>query len=650
MSPRLIIAAVMVAGCLATAGPQDSLAADRKVFMTQDGIQPHEQLGLIALQASPRGRISPVPIHAVEMGDGFWRPWMEANRAKGIPALYHQLEEHGAIDNFRLISGRKQGERRGPYFTDSDVYKWMEGAATALETSDDPYLEKLLDGVIDEVAAAQRQDGYINTFFTGELENQRFRNLGDEHELYCAGHLFQAAVAHYRATGKRKLLDVALRFADFMVDHFGEGKIEQPDGHPEVEMALVELYRVTGKRDYLDLAGFFLKRQDYGRNGQISGHAVRAAYLVGGAADYYLETGEREAKVAAESLWTDMASGRVYITGGLGARHAGEAIGERYELPNETAYAETCAAIANTMWNFRMLGYSAEGRFSDMMERALYNNVLSGISLDTTHWFYVNPLACFGKHVRLPWYGCTCCPTNVVRTLAAIPGYMYGVSDEGVWVHLYDESSVKWKLPDGRGFSILQKTRFPWEGDVQITVEPDGTAEQEFAVFLRIPEWASGTRATVNGKAVQAPKAGGYLEIKRAWKAGDEILLEFPMDPVRMESDPLVRSNYGSVAIQRGPVVYCAESIDNPGVSLRDAHLRPSARLDALWYANKLGGIVEVRADASSLPADAERGPLYRPAETRNGDRQSISLVLIPYYAWSNRGESQMTVWLPVDR
>ncbi len=605
----------------------------------------HKQAGLLAVSGSRQARVIPAPIGSVTMGDGFWKRWMDANRTQGIPALYRQLEEHGVIENFRLVSGRATGERKGPYFTDSDLYKWMEGAATALESTPDAGLRELLETVIDEVAAAQRPDGYVNTFFTGAIADERFRNLGAEHELYCAGHMFQAAVAHYRATGETTFLDVATRFADYLVKSFGPGKIEQPDGHPEIEMALIELFRVTGEREYLDLAGFFLRKQDFGRDGQISGHAVRAAYLVGGAADYYLETGEKEAREAAEGLWRDMATGRVYITGGLGARHAGEAIGDRYELPNESAYAETCAAIANGMWNFRMLAYSGEARFADMLERALYNNVLSGISLDTTHWFYVNPLACFGEHRRLPWYGCTCCPSNVVRTLAAIPGYMYGVSREGVWVHLYDDSRLDGVLPDGRKIVLEQKTDYPWDGKVEITVSP--ARPSEFSVFVRIPGWCRKAGAKVNGEAVGGVKPGSYLEIRRPWTSGDRILLSLDMPVEMVESDPRVRSNLGSVAVQRGPVVFCAESVDNPGLNLRDLALKSKPSFRSSYRADLLGGVVTISARAANTPEEAERGPLYRPVGSFRPESEDVNVTLIPYYAWANRGDSHMVVWMP---
>ncbi|BCW97888.1 MAG: hypothetical protein KatS3mg024_0715 [Armatimonadota bacterium] len=608
----------------------------------------HGSLGVIATCDSQRVKVTPAPIGCVTMEGGFWRRWMDANRTLGIPALYRQLEDHGVVENFRVVGSRSKGDLKGPVFRDSDLYKWMEGAATALESSDDPQLRELLESVIDDVASAQQPDGYLNTFFVGELSGQRFRNLPVEHELYCAGHMFQAAIAHYRATGSRKFLDVAIRFADYLTSAFGPGKIEQPDGHPEVEMALVELYRITGKRDYLDLGGFFLKQQALGRAGQISGHAVRFAYLMAGVADWYAETGDRDAWRALQDLWEDTASGRVYITGGLGARYAGEAIGERYELPNEWAYSETCAAIANAMWNVRMLGLTGDARYADMMERALYNNVLAGVSLDTTHWFYVNPLACFREHQRQPWFGCTCCPTNMVRTLAAVPGYMYGRSKEGIWVHLYDASRLNWTLDGGTAVVLRQQTRYPWDGRVNLTVDPAEAAT--FSLFLRVPAWCQAYSAKVNGQSFEGKVRGGYLEIRRRWQPGDRVALEMRMPVQLMESDPRVRCNLGSVAVQRGPLVFCAESVDNPAVNLRDLELKGRPAIKAEFRGDLLEGVVTLRAKGRDVSPDASRGPLYRPLKSFESQWRDVDVTLIPYYAWANRGVSHMVVWMPYAR
>lgn len=606
---------------------------------------PWQEAGVISTGKSPYAKLHPIPVRAVTMLPGFWQPRIEANRQNGIPELFRLLEEHGGIHNFMLASGRKTGEKRGPYFRDSDVYKWMEAAAWVLHSTDDPWVKAALERTIDEVAAAQCKDGYLNTFFTGELANQRFRNLAREHELYCAGHLFQAGVAHYRATGSMSLLDPVLRYADFLTREFGPGKIEEADGHPEVELALVELYRTTGERKYLDLAGFFLSVQKFSERRAIEGHAVRAGYLCSGAADYYLETGDKVTRATLERLWADLTEGKMYITGGIGARYAGEAFGAPYELPNEMAYAETCAAISNIFWNWRMLIVNGEARFADVMERTLYNGFLSGVSLDGALYFYVNPLACFREHQRLPWYGCTCCPTNVVRMLSSLPGYFYSTSAEGVWVHLYDNSRLDWHLDDGRKLALEQKTRYPWDGKVDITVSPESPAE--FAIFLRIPGWCEKASVTVNGEQAKEAQPGSYLKLARTWKAGDIIKLQMPMPVSPQECEPRVRENLGSVAIQRGPVVYCLESVDNPDAPIRDAALDVGAGFTEEFKRDLLGGVTVIRAKASYPTSGADRGPLYRSLGSVRPATKKADLTAIPYYAWANRGPSHMTVWIP---
>ena len=584
-------------------------------------------------------------MRAVKMLPGFWQPRMEANREHGIPVLLHLLEEHGVVDNFRRISGRKEVERKGPYFTDSDLYKWMEAAALVLQSEDDPKIAKMLDRVIDDVVAAQCDDGYLNTFFTGELADQRFRDLPREHELYCAGHLFQAAVAHFRATGGTKLLDAAIRYADYLTTAFGPGKIELADGHPEVEMALVELYRTTGERKYLDLAGYFLSVQKFPEKHEIEGHAVRAGYLCSGAADYFAETGDRPTMEALERLWTDVADRKMYVTGGIGSRYAGEAFGGPYELPNERAYAETCAAISSIFWNWRMLAIKGEARFADAMERTLYNGFLSGVSLDGTHYFYMNPLACFREYQRQPWFRTTCCPTNVDRMIASLPGYLYSTSDEGIWVHLYDNSKLDWHLSGGVKFSLEQKTRYPWEGSVETAISPEAPAE--FALFLRIPGWCESASVSVNGEAARGAPPGDYLKLDRRWLPGDVVHLEMPMPISLQESDPRVRENLGSVAVQRGPVVYCLESVDNPDVPIRDVELLLEEELSAKFKPHMLGGITEIAGKGIHPLPDQERGPLYRGSGSVKLEIKRTDVVAIPYYAWANRGPSHMTVWVP---
>ena len=603
------------------------------------------EAGVVSTEKSPYCQLRPVPIRAVEMLPGFWKARMDANREHGIPNLYRLLEEHGVLDNLRRISGRKQVERRGPFWTDSDLAKWMEAAAFTLQSAPDPKIEKMLEDAVDDLIAIQHDDGYIHSFFTGELADQRFRNLHTEHELYCAGHLFQAAIAHYRATGDSKFLDGATRYADFLVASFGPGKIEQADGHPEIEMALIELYRTTGRREYLDLAGYFLQVQKFAEKETLEGHAVRAGYLASGAADYFAEAGDEKIMEALERLWADMTQWKMYITGGIGSRYVGETFGWPYELPNERAYAETCAAIASIYWNWRMLAISGESRFADLMERTLYNGFLSGVSLDGAHYFYMNPLACYGDYQRQEWFGCTCCPTNAVRMIAAMPGYFYSTSDEGVWVHLYDNSRLCWHLLDGTKFTLVQKTDYPWDGRVEITLCPEKSAD--FALSLRIPASCEGASVSINDDAPNGVLPGDYLKLERTWQPGDVVHLDLPMPVMLQEADPRVKEDFGQTAIQRGPLIYCLESMDNPDVPIRDAELTVDEHFTAEFKPHLLGGVTVIEGQGIYVCPDQDRGPLYRPLDGVRLEVREAELKAIPYFAWANRGPSNMTIWVP---
>ena len=604
--------------------------------------------------ASEKTRLRSVPIGAVEMGEGFWKARMDRNHERGIPRLLEHLEDHGVVDAFGIVSGRKTSRAKGLYFRDSDLFKWIEGASLALQTYDDPELQSKLDEIIDEVIAAQGADGYLNTFFSGELADQRFRNLAVEHELYCAGHLFQAAVAHYRGTGDDKLLNCACRYADYLADYFGHDKHQGVDGHPEVELALMELYRATGKRYYLELAEYFLSQWDFANKQEVDGHAVRAMYLCSGGADYFAETGDAAYGEAVHRLWNDLVQRKMYITGGVGSYYAGEAIGWAYDLPNEHAYAETCAAIASAMFSYRMLGITGEAKYADEMERALYNGVISGVSLDGTAYFYQNPLACYRDYQRQEWFDCTCCPTNMVRTLAAIPGYMYSTSDDGVWVHLFDNSEVNWHLADGTPFTLKVETNYPWDGKVEITVGLD--APKEFTLFVRRPGWCreySVDYATYDTTSVDSATydsgiagIGCYISIHRFWQPGEHVQLELEMSSNDVMCDPRVRENHCRIAIQRGPLVYCAESIDNAhgirdleaGTTRETTELRPDL----------LGGIVTITRDGFTTKQFRGKSPLYVHLGTYPDRREEIptTITLIPYYAWANRGPSEMTVWM----
>lgn len=625
-----------------------------RVFAVEPGPADWRDSGVVATHRSAHTLLHEVPIRAVRIDDGFWPERMAANRRAGLPKLLQRLEEHGALDNFRRVSGRKACSRRGPLYTDSDVYKWVEAAALALQSQDDPALRKDLDSVIDEVLAAQQKDGYINTYYVDERANQRFTKLGSDHELYCAGHLFQAAVAHYRATGTRPLLDGALRFADYLCSTFGpDKKVQGHCGHPEVEMSLIELYRTTGNQKYLDLAGYYLDDYGFTRETGVHGHAVRMMYVSCGGTDYYAETGHTSFLDTAGRLWTDLTAGKEYITGGIGARHDGEAIGEPFELPNRMAYAETCAAIAATMWEWRMLAVEGQADYADAMERRLYNGVLSGVSLEGSDWFYVNPLACSEADVkarraqRQPWFDTTCCPSNMVRTLAAMPGYLFSTSPQGLWVHLYASCRLDWKLEDGTRLQLVEKTNYPWEGQVQFEVKPE--REAEFELNVRVPTWCPSARVKVNGKDGVAATPGNYCRLTRRWRAGDVVTLELSMPVIAVAADDRIVENRGRIALQRGPLVYCLEGVDNPGVALDRACLKLDAAgecgMKPAPGPSALGNLRVLRGEGFERPADSAL--LYRPVRGEAATPgRPVELTAIPYYAWANRAPAAMAVWI----
>ena len=465
--------------------------------------------GIVSVSRSPYAKLHAVPIHAVKMGDGFWSARRAINVEKSIPTMLAELEEHGVVDNFLRLEGKKDVPRRGPLYTDSDIYKWMEAVAFVLQSGDNPKLRAKFDELTSIILAAQEPSGYLNTYWSGERTSKRFTEMYRSHELYCMGHLLQAAIAYYRATGNRKLLDGGMRFANYMVENFGPQKRPALTGHPEFEMALVELYRTTGDRSYLDFAGYLLSGVERKRlhltedqvqymfsgtpftsRTEFEGHAVRAMYASCGATDYYMETGDAAYLKTLETLWRDLVNRKMYITGGVGSREAGEAFGDAYELPNAQAYGESCAAIGNMMWNWRMLLALGESRFADVMERALYNGINSGMSLSGTLYCYRNPLESAGEKIRNEWYDTTCCPPNLERILASLPGYIYNTGPRGVYVNLFHNSTLDWHLEDGLGLRVAQQTEYPWKGAVDLTVDPAQAAE--FSVFVRIPglgEW-----------------------------------------------------------------------------------------------------------------------------------------------------------------
>jgi len=621
---------------------------------------------------SPHAALRPVPASAVTLKDAFWQPRRETNRAATLPSQFDHLETSGTRPNFRRAANNEAGTPfRGPVFMDSDLYKWLEAAASALATDDDPALREMVSTAVAEVEAAQQPDGYLNTHFTFDKADLRYSNLRDWHELYCAGHLIQAAVAHVRATGDERLLNVARRFADHLCETFGEEENKQrlTDGHEEIEMALVELFRVTGERRYLDLARFFLDVRGQKTVGggayhqdhvpfrdlaEVTGHAVRMTYLACGAADIFLETGDAALKSALEAQWANLTTRRMYVSGGLGARYEGEAFGKDYELPNARAYTETCAAIGSVMWNHRMLLATGAARYADLLEHTLYNAVLPGLSLDGQAYFYQNPLEDDGRHRRQPWFGCACCPPNVARLLAQLPAYFYGTTDAGdVYVHLYAEGNAQIPRPGGGTLTLRQSTNYPWNGDIALTIE-GVTGEATFGLFVRVPGWCeSGATLEVNGEPHPDPLApGGYVELRRTWRTGDTVHLHLPLSARRIACHPYVAENAGRVALLRGPILYCVEQADHPNVALRDLVLLPDTELSPRPRPDLLGNIVILEGTAAlDPPADGwTPNTLYQTtrggASTTNGEQNTVPLTAVPYFAWANREPGQMHVWL----
>lgn len=623
---------------------------------------------VVDTSASPNAKLRAVPVAAVTIENDFWSPRRRVNREATLPSQYRQLWETGRFANFLRVAGKHEGPFQGRYFNDSDVYKWMEAAAWSLASEPDAVLERQLDEAIEIVAGAQRADGYLDSYFELECADKRWTNH-DLHEMYCAGHLFQAAVAHHRAAGSTRLLDVATRLADHIDATFGPpetGKRLGTDTHPEIEMALVELFRVTGERRYLELAGFLLDVRGHGLLGrpygrfdpiyhqdhqpfremdEIVGHAVRAVYLNAGAADLFAETGEPALGDALHRLWRSMTERKMYVSGGIGARYLGESFGEDYELPNSLSYAETCAAIGSAMWCWRMLAIEADARYADLIELQLYNAMLAGVSLDGQRYFYQNPHADEGHHRRSEWFYVSCCPPNVARTLASLPGYVYSVSDRTVWVHLYAQGAADLTLPGGEAVRLRQTTRYPWDGEIDIDVQSPGS----FALRLRVPGWSSGGALTVNGEPVDvALMPSSYVEIRRDWREGDMVRLSLPMPVRRIVSHPNVEENAGRVALMRGPLLYCVEDADNPGLDLRELAIPDAAEFTAEWRSDLLDGVVRLTGSAAAIQADAWAGALYLPADaapTSTGSR-NVQLTAIPYYAWSNREPGRMRVWL----
>lgn len=609
---------------------------------------------------SPHAKLTQVSPASVRLSDPFWEPRMALNRTKTLFGQYEQIEKTGRLDNFRRASGKKPDlDFQGIYFNDSDVYKWLEGVVWSLGTHPDPQLAKIAETAITEIADAQQPDGYLNTYFVLDKADERWTNLKDKHEMYCAGHFIQAAVASVRSTGDDRLLNVAIKLADHICDTFGPEGRPGACGHQEIEMAMVELYRATGNERYLRQAEFFVDVrgrkpgvlggsayvQDHAPYTSLDenvGHAVRMLYMNAGVADVVLETGDTALLEAQNRLWDDLTQRKLYLTGGAGSRYEGEAFGDAYELPSR-AYAETCASIALVMWASRLLALTADAKYADVLERALYNGVMSGLSLAGDSYFYENPLADRGKHRRSEWFGCACCPPNLARLLAELPGYAFSTSADGLYVNLYAEGTLNTEV-QGAAVTVNTRTQYPWDGAVEMRLALARPAT--FSVHLRIPEWCEGASLVVNGEVVDVPLTSGrYAEVSRTWADGDTVALYLPMAVQTWEAHPHVESAIGRVAITRGPLVYCLEAADNPGIDVWDVIVPKDSHWEATFQPDLLGGVATLSTVALVDDLGEWCGRLYsRAGEELTG--QSTKVTAVPYYAWANREAGPMTVWM----
>ena len=634
--------------------------------------------GVLFVDKSPYAKLHNIPVHAVTIRQGFWGSRREINVDKSIPSMEKLLESNGRMNNYLRLVGKSDARQEGPVYSDSDVYKWLEAVGFALQSGNRPELRAQADMIIKEVVAVQESSGYLNTYYVEDRAKQRMepntQRVG--HELYNLGHMIQGAIALYRATGDRTLLDASIRFVDnYLLSNFGPGAEKKPifSGHPEIELALIELYRTTGDKRYLTLAGYILQGDDRIKFNQdayvyhfcgkpftsrthLEGHAVRAMYACCGATDYYIETGDESYLKTLNVLWTDLITSQMYVTGGVGARSDGEAFGDPYELPNFTAYGESCAAIGNMMWNWRLLTATGDAKYADVIERALYNGINSGMSLDGTLYCYRNPLGfdpSGGDRIRNPWYDTTCCPPNLERTFASLPGYFYSTSKDGLYLHLYDNSQLDWHLEEGTGLKVVQKTNYPWDGAAEITV---ASAEPtEFTFYLRIPGWSDSTQVTINGQSVSGATGGQYLPLRRRWSSGDTISVKFNMAPQVIQANTRVLDDYGRAAVQRGPLVYCLEQLDQAdGVRLYDVSLdlrqKGSSQFHEQFQNDLLGGIVVLTHSGAATGRTISDNKLYYSYSPKAIEARPVELKFIPYYAWANRAPTPMQVWTPVLR
>ncbi|MEA5138288.1 glycoside hydrolase family 127 protein [Arcicella rigui] len=621
--------------------------------------------------------IQPVAFTQVHFKDNFWLPKMQVNANVTIPYTLNQCKITGRIDNFRKAAKQIPADKSTSFtFDDTDLYKVIEGASYSLQTQKNPQLELYLDSLITIIGAAQEPDGYLYTFRTMPIQtphewmgSKRWEKEEDlSHELYNSGHLFESAVAHYQATGKKNLLNIAIKNADLLVKTFGWGKEERFPGHQIVETGLTKLYRVTGKKAYLDLAKFFLDLR--GKEGHLNqeysqshkkvvdqhtavGHAVRATYMYTSMADVAALTGDKQYLSAIDDIWHDVVDKKIYITGGIGATGNGEAFGDDYDLPNMSAYAETCAAIANVYWNHRMFLLHGDAQYIDVLERTLYNGLLSGISLSGDKFFYPNPLASYGQHQRRAWWDCACCVSNMTRFLPSVPGYTYAQNQQNIYVNLFVGGTATIQLPN-TAVTLTQETAYPWQGKNDITVQPNKTST--FALHVRMPGWAMGKPLSgdlykdetpinnipilVNGKPFAYTLQKGYAVIKRVWEKGDKVSFTLPMDVRKVLAKDEVKADKSKFALQRGPLVYCLEGHDNTNASVMSLVLDKNAEVKATFQPNLLNGVMTLQAQGFATERQLNSEQLIKTNQP---------IQAIPYYAWANRGATEMTVWIPYE-
>ncbi len=590
--------------------------------------------------------VQPVPFNKVEINDNFWAPILETHAHTTLQTCIAQTQDSTErINNFKKAAGIMKGKHKGIYFDDSDVYKAIEGIAYSLVNNPNPEYEALLDKWIDLIARSQEPDGYLNTYHTLNDPDKRWTDM-TKHEMYCGGHMIEAAIAHHKATGKTTFMDVAVKFADHLINIFGPGKRHWVAGHEEIELALVKLYHETGNEAYLDFAHWVLEERGHGHGEgwiwtevddwgpaycqddtpvaeltDIKGHAVRAMYLFTGMADVAAEKGLPEYVAALERVWEDVVERNMYVTGGIGSAGSNEGFTVDYDLPNKTAYCESCASIGMVLWNNRMNLLSRDAKYVDVMERSLYNGVLPGLSLDGDLYFYVNPLESDGDHHRKRWYGCACCPGNIARLLPSVGSYIYLSNSAGIYVNLFIGSTTEIKC-GGVSVNLTQETDYPWKGDVKIKVDPSSRAD--FTISVRIPGWCDDYTITVNGKDDdQMELADGYVNIVRLWNPGDQIEMNMEMPLMMVEADPRVKENIGKRAIQRGPLVYCMEQTDHENADLVQIALSNDNSFKTKKGKGKLKGMTLIE-----------------------GKAYSQKLTFVPYFAWDNREAGKMKVWV----